>query len=488
MASPNLAKWTWRLVWFLGGAGILAVYLIGLGDPLSNYDEPLYAEFVRAMERSGSWFRLEYQGAETLQRPPTSVAIYALVARVVPGEIGLRITPVLLTLLASFGAGWIVQRRFCDRWGAVVAVGIAVGVPSVYVYGRLVLSDPPFVVATMVALWATMAAQKEPRRIVWAAGALGAGFALKSFAAAVPLVALAPWLVVAWRRHGRAAPVGRAAITFVALAAPYFVIGFVVHGSRFWDEHISTMLIDRVGGELSPLIGIGGPGAYLSHIWRADGPFVALVLFGSVVGAGAWAWRRRDAELGVAATAAAGTLLLLSAISTRLAHYLLVFYPMAAVCAGALVARAAPELGANARTVRILAGVVAVSVLGLGISRDAFDAGAVPSWPSRDLGYTAIEALEPNQPLYALDFYAPALGYYADRPFTMLSTNPAVAEMIGGSDPFLQAGNVGTAPPWPKGTFALVSWQSSFPPPGLEEVRLIASSRGWILAEVRVAP
>ena len=488
MAAPNFAKGSWPVVWFVCAACIFAVYLSGLGDPLSNYDEPLYAEFIRAMGRSGSWFRLEYQGAETLQRPPTPVAMYAVVAQVIPGEIGLRITPVLLTLLASFGAGWIVHRRFRDRWGAVVAVGIAVGIPSVYVYGRLLLSDPPFVVATMVAVWATMAAQTEPRAIVWAAAALGAGFAFKSFAGAVPLVALAPWLIAAWRRHGRAARVGRAAVVFVALAAPYFVIGFIVHGGRFWDEHIATMLLDRASGDLAPLVGIGGPGAYLGHIWKADGPFVAIVLLGSVAGAGVWAWRRRDAELGVAATAAAGTLLLLSAISTRLPHYLLAFYPMAALCAGGLVARAAPELGANLRSARVLAAAVAVSIFALGISRDDFDAGAIPSWPSRELGHTADHSLEPDQRLYALDFYAPALGYYADRRFTMLSTNPRVAEMMGGLDPFLQAGNVGTAPPWPEGTFALVMWKDDFPPPGLEVVRLIAHSRGWLLAEMRASP
>jgi 4-amino-4-deoxy-L-arabinose transferase-like glycosyltransferase len=484
----NRAEWGWRALAGVGAVCLVAVYLADLGQPLTNYDEPLYAEFIRAMDRGGSWFRLEYQGAETLQRPPTSVAVYAAVASIVPGEIGLRLGPLLFTVVAIVGVGVAVARVYGDRWAGFAAAAVTAGVPSVHVYGRLLLSDPPFVALALGALIATIAAQRRPRYVVWAAALLGAGFAVKSFAAAVPLVTLAPGLAMAWRRHGSAARPGRAAIAFTALAAPYFIAGFAVHGGRFWDEHIGVMLIDRASGDLAPLIGIGGPGAYLEHLWRADGPLVTILLLGAIAGAGAWSWRRRDAELGVAAVAAALTFVLLSAISTRLAHYLLVFYPMAAVCAGGLVARAAPALAANANGARGIAVALGIAVFAQGVARGPFDAGAVPSWGAKELGEAIRETFEPGRRCYAIDWYAPALGYYADRPFTMLTTVPEVGAMLARSDPFAQAGNVAVVPPWPEGTFILVGRESEFPPPGVEIVNLVTGARGFRLAEVRASP
>jgi 4-amino-4-deoxy-L-arabinose transferase-like glycosyltransferase len=478
----------WRVAWTIGALAVVVIYLHGIGAALANYDEPIYAEFVRAMERGAGWMHLEYQGAQTLQRPPTSVWVYVAASQLAPGEVGLRLGPVACTVAAALVAGAAVRRVFDDRLGAVVAVAVAAGAPSALVYGRLLLSDPPFVLAVAIATWATLAAQAEPRRLTWAAGAVGAAFAFKSFAAAIPLAALAPWWLVAWRRHRDAAPVGRAAAAFVALAAPYFVAGFAAHGARFWDEHVVAMVLDRARGELAPIIGIGGPGAYVEHVWRADGPVFAVLLFGGVAGAAAWAWRHRDAELGAAATAAAATFVLLGAVSTRLAHYLLVFYPLAAICLGGLVARALPRVRTRVRGIPALAGALAMSAFAIGIARGPFDAGALPSESSRALGGVAASQLAPGERLYALDWYTPALGYYADRPFTLLSTSPELAAMLAGSDPFRQAGNAAVAPPWPAGVFALACAEERMPPPGLTLVHLFATADGFALAQVRAEP
>jgi 4-amino-4-deoxy-L-arabinose transferase-like glycosyltransferase len=478
-----------RALTVLGAIGVAVVYLLGIAEPLSNYDEPIFAEFMRAMERSGDVFTLTYQGAETLQRPPTAVALYTLLALVVPGEAGLRLGPVLFTLLSALGAGFVVARLFRDRWAGLLAAGVCAGVPSVFLYGRLLLNDPPFVFAIVVAVAATIASQREARYVVWAAAALGAGFAFKSFAAAVPLVTLAPWLLVAWRRHGRSARPARAVVAFVALAVPYFVVGSIAHGGRFWRDHIATMLIDRASGDLESVIGIGGPGAYLRHLWLADGPLIALLLLGGVVGAGVYAVMRRDRELGVAVTAAAGTLILLTAISTRLAHYMLLFYPLAAICLGGLFARGGPRFGRYTRPLRALAATVSISVFALCIAGEPFDATAMPSWASRELGQTFADETGPEERLYVYNWYAPAVGYYADRPFTMLSSVPEIADAIGNSDPFLQAGNVAAVPPWPGGVFWLAGPDvaEGFPPPGLEVVRWVAGSRGYKLAQVQAA-
>jgi 4-amino-4-deoxy-L-arabinose transferase-like glycosyltransferase len=487
-ASTSQSAWGWRLCAGLGGAAIVAIYVAGLSAPLSNYDEPFYAEFMRAMARSGDFFTLTYQGGETLQRPPTAVALYALVAMWVPGELGMRLAPALCTALVALIAAAIVAARFRDRWAAAATAAFCAGIPSVLVYGRLVLSDPPFVLVSVLALAATLAAQERPRYLIAAGAALGAGFALKSFAAAIPLLALMPgWLGAAVRHRRARATIAAAAAVFVALAAPYFAVGLAVHGGRFWREHVGVMLFDRAAGELAPTIGIGGPLSYLYHLWAADGPLVALALLGGMAAAAGYAWRHRDRALGLVAANAAITLVLLSAIGTRLAHYLLLFYPAAAVCLGALAARLLADPG-RARAGRPLLAALAATSLTLGLAHERFDAGAEPSIAAKDLAQVAADRVAARERVYTVDWYAPAFGYYVDRPWTLLVTVPAVATMVGGSDPFSQAGNVAAVPPWPAGSFVLAGPETDLGAWGIEVEHIMASSHGFVLARVRWRP
>gem|GEM_PF-3105744 len=461
----------------------MALYLVGLSRPLSNYDEPIFAEFVRAMHEDGDYLTLRYQGAVTLQRPATSVILMAGASAAVGGEIGLRLVPALFTLISALLAGWVIMRLF-DRWSAaVVAVALAAGVPSAFVYGRLALSDPPFVACVVAAVAAAVAAQRNPRYVLWSAGFLGAGVMFKSLAAAVPAVAVVPWLIVAWRHHGRAARPLASAGLGLALAAPFFAVGFIAHGAAFWHDHVAVMLLDRAAGDLEAVIGIGGPGAYLRHLWSADGPAAAVLLLGAPLGAAGLALFERDRELGVLASAALGTLLVLSLLGTRLAHYLLVFYPLAAMSAGALAARLLVRVPGRPRAYDALAITLAVTFVALGAVNQRFDYTAVPCVPCADLGRIADDRLDPDLPIYSLDWYAPALATYAGRPWRMLNTDPEVAKMIGGSDPFLQAGNIERAPPWPTWPLAIAGPVDRLERAGLLEFA-VARSNDFVLVVI----
>jgi hypothetical protein len=261
-----------------------------------------------------------------------------------------------------------------------------------------------------------------------------------------------------------------------------------VHGRRFVAEHLGLMLLERARGGLEAVIGIGGAGAYARHVWLADGAAVALLLAAAVAGAAAWAIVHRDRELGVAATAAAATFALLTAVDTRLGHYLLLWYPAAAMCAGMLAARLLARWdarGGRPLAARALVVACAVALLARGLAAADFDADAAPSGPSRLLGRAAGARAAPGAPVYTLDWYAPAIGYYADRPWHMLSTVPSVAGMIGNSDPFQNARNIHAVPPWPGDRPLLVAGpREALAAAGLPVGEVVAEADGYVLAAV----
>lgn len=469
------------------GVGVVAVYLVGLGGGFGNSDEVIYAEFIRAMHRTGDYLTLRYDGVALVQRPPAPIALYALAARFVPGEYGLRLAPALFTALGAVATGAIARRRFGSLAMGLVALLLCAGTPTVYQYGRLLLSDPPFVLACVAALGAILAAQEDPRYVAWAMVALGGAFATKSMAAVIPTAALLPWVLLYARRH-RARPslrLARGALGFVLLAAPFYVLGILWYGRRFLGEHMGNILLDRARGQLEG-IGIGGPFAYLRHMWLADGKVVCLVLLGGVLTAAVLAVWRKDESLGIPAAFALVTLLVLSLLGTRLAHYLLPFYPAAALCVAGVIARVT-ERRAWRISALALAVALSVSVFARTIAAPPFDDDILASREARSLGVVAAAHTAPGQAVYSLDWYAPALAYYADRPWRFLTTYPRVERIVGAVDPYRYARTVALVPPWPPGTWLVAGPKSALSrAPELEILRTVAEDGDYALWEARM--
>lgn len=467
---------------------VVALYLIGLGGGIGNGDEAIYAEMVRAMHRSGAYLTLEYQGVELLQRPPTTVAMYAMVSKLVPGEFGLRLLPALLSCGTYVLLGMWLARRTGRIDAAVTAVLLGAAIPSVFVYGRLAFSDPPFVIACAVALVATVDAQRDVRWLPWAAAGLGAAFAFKSLAAGVVAVALVPWLLAAWWAQRDNARAKRSLLIAlgvgVALAAPYYIAGFVEHGGAFWEQHIERILFARAAGDLEQVIGIGGPSAYFTHLWRADTAPVALVLGAAVLACSALAWRRRDRRLAVIATYAIVVFAVLSLAGTRLPHYLLVFYPSAVLAAGLLLAEVGAEHGHRSRALPLLGPVIALALLGTTLASDPFDAATIPSAEAKALGQAARGHVSEDQTVYTLDWYAPALGYYADRRWHMLVTPPKLARALGSIDPFRYTGTIEGVPPWPGGELIIATHRQRIDD-RLEVIETLATHDDYVLVRAK---
>ncbi len=441
----------------VGVLALVALYVNGLTDAFGNSDEAIYAVFIREMHHSGHYFRLVYDGAELVQRPPWSVTLYALVARVIPGEIGVRILPAMLTLCSALMAGELVRRRTGRLAIGFATAALAAGIPSMFLFGRLCMSDPPYVVASIGAMCATIAAQRNAKFIVWAGVGLGVAVGVKSVAGLLPAAALAPWLYVAIRRHRAWRPTAIAAAAFVLLAAPFYLIYYARFGQHFVDVHFGEILGDRARGAL-PGIGLSdGPASYLVHIWRADKPLLAILLVGGPVAAAVLAVRLRDATMGIVASYTLGVLLMLSALGTRLPHYLLVVYPAAAACVGLVLDAAIDRLPRVRPAYALVPAFLAFTQLVHAAGQGTFDESTVPAVADRAVGRVAREVIPPDQPIYTLDYYAPALAFYAQRHWRLLTTHHKMETIVGSVETFRAAGTVSFVPPWPTGTFYLAA-------------------------------
>lgn len=462
------------------------VYCLELGHAFGNGDEAIYAEFVRAMHRSGDYLRLEYLGAELLQRPPTSVALYAGVAYVIPGELGVRLAPALLTLATYVGIGGFIWRRTGRLSAGVLAMLVGATVPTVWSYGRVAFSDPPFVAAVTVALLATMAAQREARWLSWAGGGLGAAIAVKSLAGAVPALALGPWLLAAaWRHRAERRRLLGAIGVFLLFAAPYYVIGVAAHGGRFYRDHLERILVQRASGDLESIIGLGGPLSYLRYVWNADGAIIAALVV-VAVGAGLIVGRRRrQLDLLVPATYCVLVFLGLSAVGTRLGHYLLVFYPGVAVCVGLLAGLAVDHVGARFRLAPVSIAAAALAMAALALGRPPIDSSILPSPTTRALGVAADAQLPADAPIYTLDWYAPAMGYYADRRWHMLVTPPTLARALGNIDPFVYTGTIHAVPPFPAGELYIATTPETLARAPLDVLEVLDEQPGLVLVRAR---
>jgi 4-amino-4-deoxy-L-arabinose transferase-like glycosyltransferase len=464
---------------------ILCIYTVGLDAPLSNYDEPLYAEFIRSMHEQGA-LGLVYRGVFTWQRPPTAVWLYAMVSGAIDGEFGLRLLPALCTAASALASGLVVWKRFGSAPAGIATAAFCAGIPSSLLYGRMLLSDPPFVLLCVAALAATMAAQEQPKWFLWAALALGGTFAVKSMAGAIPTAALAPWLWAAARRYrgDRSLRAVAALLGMGAMAGAFYAIGFIADGAQFFHDHFAINVVSRARGELADGelgIGIGGPAAYVEHLFCADGVMWALLLIGGVIGAAITAARRRDLQLGVAASSAVVQLSLLSLFGTRLAHYLLPFYPFAAIAGGGLLARLLAAREGRWYGIASVSG--AIALLFSGMARPGFDAGADPSFASRDLGQAAAHRLAAGEPVFTYDWYAPAVGYYADRPWRFLTGSARAARLVQVSELFARSGVVRVAPPWPARRFLVAGDRVALArAPGLHLAELVAESGEFVLA------
>jgi 4-amino-4-deoxy-L-arabinose transferase-like glycosyltransferase len=439
---------------------LLALWtVLGLDRPIGDGDECYHAEIMRQMMRSGDYLHPRWYGVVTHSRPPLMYWLAAPFSAWIPGEVGVRFSSALasfLTLGVMYQVTWTLWQR---RSVAVLAVLLLAGAPSFHVFTRTLMSEAPFVLALTVALVGTLRAQRERRALPLAAAGLGCAFAVKSLAAGVPAVALAPWLVRAQLRHGDRRTLWAGLLTLTLLALAPFALGLWVDGSEFVHDQIVFNLLERARGGY---VGMGGGlFAYVKSVLFRDGPVVSAWLVIGSAGALVLGLKLRQRALQIVGSYALAELALMSLFGTRLPHYILPLYPAAALGAAGVYAEASRRFE-RLRAPLWAAGVCVIAlVIGLVSQRYGGGADYLFERPeSKILGLRARNVANPGERVYAYEWYGFAIGYYADRPVELLTAKPerfAQVNFAGGPIERAKAAALVPPPPAAAGSRILIA-------------------------------
>ena len=232
--------------------------------PLFDVDEGAFSEATRELLQSGDWLSTTLNGAPRYDKP---ILIYWLQALSV-GTLGLNEFALRLPSAAA-ALAWImaIVRFATPRLGsttALLAGWIAATSLGVMAISRAATADAllnALLAATMFDLWRHLESDDRAalrRTYLWMAlGVLTKG----PIAILIPVaVSLGYCLTVrAWRAWMRAAfdPLGW--LILIALAAPWYLVQWVLHGRDFVDGFLLRHNLDRYSGTLE---GHGGTLGY----------------------------------------------------------------------------------------------------------------------------------------------------------------------------------------------------------------------------------
>ena len=245
----------------------LLTFLVGLGRPaIQDADEAYYAESGREMIAAHDWITPRFDGEPRINKP---ILFYWLVAfdyKIVGvSEGGARLWSALAGVgLALATAG--IARRWLGAGPDLIAGGMVATSLGLTRLARSALPDVPLACFVTIAIWAALEVCRTdlatPRRRAWVFVAFAAsalGFLTKG-PIAVVLVLLVVGPAGIWERLR--APAGTpklkvawidlavAALLFVAIAAPWFVLAARANGAMFLrtffvGENVDRFMTDR---------------------------------------------------------------------------------------------------------------------------------------------------------------------------------------------------------------------------------------------------
>jgi 4-amino-4-deoxy-L-arabinose transferase-like glycosyltransferase len=407
--GPSLALWLTVAV----GGGLLLLNT-WTGSLLAS-DDAIYAQMARESLAAGRWLDHTWLSAVLFEKPPLLLWSLQLSGAVFGfSDFAMRLPGVLAGVVALVYAGRLAQHL--TRPAAAAAandptswrVGAVAAALTVATFGfafnaRRPMTDPLLTAALMAALFyaVRLADGRAPRGSAVGLGVAG-GLGLMAKQLAVGPAALALVVLLVARRRWRG--LGLAAAVLVAIAAPWHVAMTVRHGAAFWDVYLGYHVAARAGGAL---VGASDAGYYLTTFWSQEGLLGGALLLG-LLAATFQAARGRRASLGAVVAAAWLTILAAQFSETRLYHYLMPLFPMAAVATAAAAAR-------GLRRPVALAAAAAVALTGLvaGPLPHLLDPDYAPA--SRRVGREVVAASAPDTRLVIWEDYDPALIWYGER-------------------------------------------------------------------------
>jgi hypothetical protein len=271
---------------------------------------------------------------------------------------------------------------------------------------------------------------------------------------------------------------------------PFYIVTFAIHGREFIDGHLGFNLLDRAAGRLN--VSAYPWYFYFQHILRSDAIGTALWIALGTVGALGMAIARRDRALFIFATLSLGGLAVMSAIGTRLPHYILFVYPAAALGAAGVYHHLTRARAVHWSVLRLaIAPLLALVLLTLNLRVIGGDQFLMQTAAAKVLGTAAGRVLREGEPVYAYEWYGQGLSFYAEHDVVLLTEMPSRHRLIN-IEHFKRAGaaKLVPPPPAPVGTEIVVAGRK----PDLDRARWlevtepIALSDGVFLVRARIVP
>jgi 4-amino-4-deoxy-L-arabinose transferase-like glycosyltransferase len=219
----------------------LLSFFAGLGrGAIGDNDEAFYAESAREMVESGDWVTPHFNYEPRFQKPALyywlTASLYAIIG---PGEFAARF------FAGLSGVGLVLVTTACGRRWYDESVGLLAGAIAAtsfgyFALGRMSLPDLPLAFCVTCTIWATFVAtlerERDPRKwLMLAATAAALGFLVKGpLAIILPALVVIPILLMERRSYNvQVADVVLASVLFVFIAAPWYLVMWMQHGSEY---------------------------------------------------------------------------------------------------------------------------------------------------------------------------------------------------------------------------------------------------------------
>jgi len=329
-----------RLLLIIFVIALIAFSMGNWASSLFDRDEGWYGEVAREMKESGDFLTPAYRGEQWLEKPPFpywlmagSMAVFGENSFAVrfPSVLAGAFSCVLLYLLAAKIAG---------QKAALISTGIfATSLLTIFVV-RAALMDSILLfllLLSLLGLWRI--ARGESSRLPWLMLYGGAGLAfLTKYLAGVAIVGLTALTFMIFTRRWdvlKKARIPTGALLFFAIAGAWFVPAYISTSG----ELLKVFFEQNVGRSISAMQGHAGPFFYYIVLlpviffpWFSFFP-AAISQKGTKFAVKSEAWWFLVCWSG-------GTVLLFSAVSTKLPHYIFPALPPLAILTGALIADA----------------------------------------------------------------------------------------------------------------------------------------------------
>ncbi len=309
-------------------------------------DAMTYGALAKHVNTSGDWATLHYASqaySDFFQHPPLAVWLQAWVFRALgASDLTIRILPTFVALLIFFGVyQW--GRRWAGAWVGWVSVGVLFTSTRFVKYTLQFYLDSflalfVLISAFLIQLWVLDRQKPQQRKDLALGGGAGAALGLAFLSKGIPAAVLLPVMGAVVLERGILRRQWASSFRFLlaitlglgwVLAPWLWALDGLEFLKRYWQESVSGRVSARdLSSWLAPSVNL------LKQYWPwlIVLPWALIQVFRRAAGTGRWS------ENGIPAALAVGIFLGFSSAGLFLEHYLVPFYPFAALVIGREIA------------------------------------------------------------------------------------------------------------------------------------------------------